>query len=422
MDSFIKLRIKKNTIYAFFFSILYKISLDLSYYFVISKVWLYMRFDLKFNVIKLFESYLLFFFIFFLMPKSKEKLSNVMIWLLILLSYVPMLTLYAFMDQSRAYMYAVTGFWVFVFLLLKFPTIHFTPFRKSQAKVMLYFIFSSLLGVVFFLIYKYLGFNFNFDLSKVYDIRTEYAKAGIPLGGYLLNWVAYIINPIFFALFLTKRKWVLVGLIIFLQVLLFSGTGLKAFLFALPFILVLMWIVMRKNPFAWISAGLMGIILLSMFSYLVLDDIMVISLFTRRTLLVPAQLSFFYHDFFSKNGPIFLSSHNIFKNFINYPYNLSPPHLIGEVYFSSPEMSANNGIYADAYMNFGYIGFFLWGIFLTIILKLIDSFSKNKKITVTVAAIAMPSLFLTNSAFLTCLSTHGLLLSLIVLYLLPKEK
>jgi len=59
---------------------------------------------------------------------------------------------------------------------------------------------------------------------------------------------------------------------------------------------------------------------------------------------------------------------------------------------------------------------------LTIILKLVDSFSRNKKIAITVAVIAMPLFFLTNSAFLTSLLTHGLLLSLIILYLLPKEK
>jgi hypothetical protein len=96
--------------------------------------------------------------------------------------------------------------------------------------------------------------------------------------------------------------------------------------------------------------------------------------------------------------------------------------LIAETYFNRPECNANNGIYADAYMNFGFIGLFFWGILLTIILKLIDSLSRYKDLRITVATIAMPVIFLTNSALLTCLSTHGLLLALILLYLLPKKK
>lgn len=416
------LKVKKQNIYNFFFIILYKTILDLSYYFVIAKVWAYTRFDLNLNVLKLFESHCLLFVIFFLMPKSKEKLSNVMVWLLILLSYVPMLTLFAFMDQPRVYMYAVTGFWILVFLLLKLPAISFTSLKSSESGIIRYSIFIGLTGIVFFLIYGYLGIFLSFDLTKVYDIRAQYLAIGVPLAGYLFNWLAYIVNPIFFALFLVKRKWILVGVIIFLQILLFSVSGVKAFLFAIPFVLMLMWIVTRKNPVFWMAMGLIVIILAGMVSYWLIGDIWVSSLFTRRALLTPAQLSFFYYDFFSNHDYTFLSQHRVFRNFSDYPYELNPPHLIGDVYFDRPEMGANNGIYADAYMNFGFIGFIFWAFLLTIILKLVDSFSKNKKMTVTIAAIAIPTMFLTNSALLTSLLTHGLLLSLIILYLLSKEK
>jgi len=418
----LNLKIKKQNLYNFFIIVLYKAILDLSYYFVISPVWRYARFDLNFSTLKFIESYFLLFVIFILMPKSSKKLSNVMIWLLILLSYVPMLSLFAFMDQPRVYMYAVTGFWALVFLLLKLPVVSFAPLKNSQSKIIRYSIFIGLTGIVFFLIYKYLGIFFNFDLTKVYDIRREYRAIGIPFAGYLFNWIAYIVNPIFFALFLVKRKWIWVGLIIFLQILLFSVTGLKAFLFALPFVLALMWIVNRKNPLTWMAIGLAGIILVGMSSYWLIDDIWGSALFTNRTLLIPAQLSFLYYDFFSTHDYTFLSQHRVFRTFLDYPYHLDPPHLIADVYFDKPEMNANNGIYADAYMNFGHIGFIFWAILLTVILRLIDSFSRNKDLKITVAAIAMPAIFLTNSPLLTCLLTHGLLLVLLILYLLPKKE
>lgn len=414
------LRLKKTTIWAFLSFILFKILLDLSYYFVISRVWGYAGFELHLNGLKLVESYLLLFVIFALMPKSSKKLSNILVWLLILLSYVPMLTFFAFKDEAKIYMYAVTGFWLLVFLLLRtpMPTVSLAPLKQSG--IIRYSLFVCLGLIVFLMVWKYLGLSFNFDLTRVYDIRREYVSTGIPLAGYLFSWMAYIFNPILFALFITKKRWFPVALIVVLQVLLFSATGNKSYLFALPFVLALMWVMRRRNPLGYIGIGLSGMVLLGMLSYWLLDDIWVSSLFTRRTLLAPAQLSFFYYDFFSRNEPVFLSP-SIFRFFLDYPYHLTPPHLIAEVYFGKPAMNANTGVVGDAYMNFGFVGLALWSVLLTIILKLVDTCSKKVDLRVGIAAVAMPAITLTNSALLTNLLTHGLLLALLLLYLLPKE-
>jgi len=418
----LSLKIKKNIIWAFLSIVFYLIVLDFSYYFLISKIWAYSRFEFNFNGIKLIESFFLLFIIFILMPKTSKKLSNIIIWLLILLSYIPMLTIFALKDESRIYMYAITGFWMLVFLLLELPEISILSLKKLQSKIIYYSLFVFLSIIVLFLISKYLGFSLNLDLTKVYDIRSQYSKLKIPLAGYLFNWLGYIAIPVFFAICITKRKWVFAIPIVILQLLLFSSTGNKTFLLALPFTLVLIFIVTQKKPFLWMTVGLIGIILMGVLSYTLFNDLWISSLLTRRTLLVPAQLSFLYYDFFSKNVHTFLSHHQIFRVFLNYPYPLNPPHLIGEFYFNRPQMGANNGIYADAFMNFGFIGLIFWAILLIIILKLIDGITKNKDIRITISAIAMPVMSLTNSALLTCLLTHGLLLSLIFLYLLPKER
>ena len=415
-----RLVIGKITLWNFLSAVVYRIVLDLSFYFVISKVWNYAKFEFHLSIIKLIESYFLLFMVFALMPKSSKKLSTIVVWLLILLSYVPMLTLFALMDESRAFIYAATGFWVAVFILLHTPQVSFATLK--QAKIIRLSIFFSLSVVVFLMIYKYLGLSFNLDLTKVYDIRSHYVTLKIPFAGYLFGWLAYIVNPIFFALFVIKRKWIFAVLVFALQLLLFSVTGHKTFLFALPFVLVLMWVVARKNPFAWMAIGLVGVILLGMGTYWLIDDIWISSLFTRRVLLLPARLSFFYYDFFSNNGFTFLSQHRIFRSFLDYPYHLRPPNLIAEAYFNKPEMNANNGIVADAYMNFGFAGLILWAILLAVILKLVDTFSKGKNIKVAIASIAMPVIAFTNSALLTTVLTHGVFLALILLYLLPKKK
>jgi O-antigen polymerase len=411
-------KIHKNTIWIFLSLLFYRIVLDLSYYYIISDVWRSTRFDLKLNLLKLIESYLLFFFIYILIPKVSKKLSYILLWMLILISYVPMLTIFAFMDESRIFMYAVTAFWAMVLLLVKMPTIFIA--RLKQSRLILYSLFGCLGIIVALMVYWHLGFSFTLDLKSVYEIRSEYVAANIPFSGYLWNWMAYIVNPIFMALFVTRKKWFLVVLVGIVQIWLFSATGIKTYLFSPLLVLVLMWIVKQRNPLASLGVGLACVVLAGVLSYLLINDLWVSSLLTRRFLFVPAQLSFFYYGFFSMNEPVFLS-HSILRYFLDYPYHLDPPHLIADVFFNKPQMGSNNGIVGDAYMNFRLFGLILWGVLLVIILKLIDSCSKGVDIRVAVAAIAMPAITLTNSALLTNLLTHGLLLSLFILYLMPKQ-
>jgi len=113
--------ISKSTIWAFFSIFLYKLVLDLSYYYVIFPVWSYAKFGMQLNSLKLVESYVLLLVIFVVMPKSSRSLSNILVWLLVLLAYIPMLTFFSFNNDSRIYMYLVSAFWVIVFL---FCTLH----------------------------------------------------------------------------------------------------------------------------------------------------------------------------------------------------------------------------------------------------------------------------------------------------------
>jgi len=417
--------IRKSTIWVFMSLLLYKIVLDLSYYFIISKIWAYYKLGLNFNGIKLIESFFLLFIIFILMPKTSKKLSNIIIWLLIILSYVPMLTLFALKNESRIYMYAITAFWILIFLLLKMniPMLSITLFNRLESKTISYAIFAILTFISIILIYNYFAFQINLNLTTVYNARTYYKGLKMPFFSvYCFNWTALIVNPLFFILFFNNKKWINLILIIFVQLFLFTATGHKTYLFAIPFVFVLQWIITRKNSFFLMAIILIGIMLLGILSYLLMDDVLISSLFTVRTLLIPANLSFFYYDYFSKELPIFFSYHRIFRNFLSYPYHLSPPYLIAEYYFNDPIMCSNNGIYSDAYMNFGFIGFVFWGIFLTIIMRIIDRLAKNKDIRLTISCIALPVISLINAPLLTDLLTHGLLISLIFLYLLPKEK
>lgn len=145
------------------------------------------------------------------------------------------------------------------------------------------------------------------------------------------------------------------------------------------------------------------------------------SLLIRRTFFVPAQLSFYYYDFFSNHQHLSLS-HSILKTYFDYPYDLPPSHLIGKVYFDKPEMSANNGIVADAFMNFGIWGIIIWFFLLTVLLKLTDkvTYMKNKKVLWPIIIVSFYTMV--NGAFFTTLLTHGLIIALLIAYFYPQNK
>jgi hypothetical protein len=416
------LGIKKITLLNLLLLFVYKIGLDVSYFFVIEKNWSYSGFILVPNSLKLIESYFLLTLVFIVLPKLRKAISSFVVWFLFLLSYVPLLTFYSFTDGSRAYVYAATLFWLLICLLMLIPVPIFRPVRRTQAGMLGYMLIILISLTILYLLYSYVGLFLNIDLGKIYDIRLQFAAKNVPLSGYFFDWFAYVAGPISFALFIARKNWFYAVVAIVLELLLFSATGNRTYLFSLPFVAILMWIARRKNSFGWLAGGLAGIVTFGMVSKFLLNDVWITSLFTRRLLLVPAQISFYYYDFFSKNGFVFLS-HSIFRSFILYPYSLDPSHLIGKFYFRDPQVSANNGLYGDAFMNFGFFGVtIIWPIILAVILKILDGASRNKDIALLVAAIAMPAIALVNSALLTCLLTHGLLLAILFVYLLPVKK
>lgn len=422
MPTGLKITIKKRSAASFFSALLYLTALDFAYYFHIARVWGYEGFILNPNPVKIIESFFLFLFVFLLMPKSSNRISDVLIWLLVLFSFIPMLTFFSMADGSRFYIYGAAFFWAMVSIFSRFvPTPKIAFLEKKQAKTLysLFFLFFATVTAV--LIYIFGAFGINLDLNKVYEVRTLFVGLQIPFAGYLLNWLALVFNPMFFAIFLKQRKWFFLAGITVFQIILFSITGNKVYLFALPYVLFLILILRKRNPLFFASIGMIAIIIIGAFSFVAFDNGWISALFTNRTLLAPALVSFDYYDFFSNNQLIYLSSYRLFNKFIEYPYDLDPPHLIGSTYFNNPNMNVNSGIIADAYMNFGFWGFFFVAALLIFFLKIVDCFSKNKSIDIVAATIGISVIIFTNTPFLTSFLTNGILLGLFLLYLLPRE-
>jgi hypothetical protein len=139
-------------------------------------------------------------------------------------------------------------------------------------------------------------------------------------------------------------------------------------------------------------------------------------------ILLPGLISGYFYEFFSINPKAYLG-HSIFSSFINYPYSSTPPIVVGEHYWGQSIITANANanIWADGYANFGYIGMVLFSILLGFILWIYDSISSKINFKIAVLMLCIPAFSLSNSALLTTILTHGIGLTILLLYLMPNE-
>jgi hypothetical protein len=82
------------------------------------------------------------------------------------------------------------------------------------------------------------------------------------------------------------------------------------------------------------------------------------------------------------------------------------------------DFSPNVGYLGDAYAHFGFMGMFLFSMVLGFVLHTLDSVGRRLPPHLVAAVAAMPSMALVNSALVTSLFTHGLILTVVVVWLL----
>lgn len=398
--------------------ITYKLILDYAYYFIVQPLNSYMGFGLTMSWSKEFESIYLLILIGLIMPPHFDRPSKVIINLLLIVSFVPMLVTYTMMDQPRIYMYCYALFFIILASSCHWSDLYFKPLKPSQQKL----IFRLLNALVFIIViasmasvYISMG-SINLDIYKVYEIRTQYNS--LELGGvkYLINWTAYILNPLLFGVLWIKKRWIIMTLPILLQVVLFSLTGSKIYLFLIPCVFGVLLLVKKRTAVHFI----IGSFIVVSIAGILFPQWSVSDIFLRRSLLLPALISFNYYEYFSALPPLFLSGHHLIDFFIAYPYDVLPPHMIGRAFLlHNVATNANSGVIADGYINFGTLGIVFWGLITGMVLKLYDSLTRNKDQRLACAATCGIVILLTESALLTAFITGGILFSFFLLYLLP---
>ena len=366
------------------------------------------------------------------MPVALRKPSQVVYWMLYVMvvipaSVVPMYALYMQPGQILTLTltlfgaFALLGLLVYGLPTLRLPSIRLT-FSRARPQA-LFWAFVAALGVVLYArVLSVYGFSIDVaSILDVYDVRAAYRESleGSAFTAYAINWLGNAIFPLLIVQGLLTGNRVLIPVGLVGQLTLFSITGYKSMLFSSILLLAILFgLRARGRSFGpTVIWGCLGLVLGATIGGMLLSNTLILNLAVTRTVVTPGLLTGFYFDFFSVNEPANLG-HSIFRSFVDYPYTLTPPFLIGQTYYGNAQISANANVWADGFANFRYVGVLAYTLLLGLVLRAFDGLARGRDMRAVAMLLGVAGFTFSNTSLLTTLLTHGVGLMFILLYLL----
>ncbi|MDP4933257.1 MAG: hypothetical protein NWR30_00960, partial [Salibacteraceae bacterium] len=245
----------------------------------------------------------------------------------------------------------------------------------------------------------------SFSLGEAqYAIRSQVRSSTSLISAYSFSLVSQYALPFIILTYYKAKRRNLAFAFTFLLVYLFMLNPHKTVLFNMFVMLILFGgLTYRTKLYSLMAALLVLSILGRIESQFALEGKgWIESLYYRRFLLLPARLNTCFLEIF-QDRPIQLS-HSILRHWFDYPYRLQPPYLVCEYCLGSAEGHANNGLFSDGFMNFGWLGAISWSLGLGFLLNFLSAL----KIPAHYALLDFIFLnFLKSTAVFTAMLTHG---------------
>lgn len=414
-------RSNQNLLSAF----LFKFALDIASIYILPFIYAPFTLQLNLNLLKIAESYLLLLLVVIFLPSREERNSALITDIFIVILYIPILVVYGVSDESRFWAYTNTIFWVSTLLLLKIA--HYsTPYKKIRLRIQNgKFIKNTLFWCIMFYALSSLifskNFSFAFDFVGIYKVRANFS-AYLPFATYVIYWSGLVVNPFLINSSMLRKKLIPFIFAISYHILLYATTGQKLFLLVMfaSCALPLIGCQRRFSFFSTLCFVFSTLVFAGILSLRFYGEVWSLGIVANRLFVLPAVISFNYFDFFSEK-PLVLMAHGLFREIFNYPYESLPWFLIGEKYFGYSHVSANTGMLADSYMNFGIYGLIILFCMFSAALILVDVLSAGKNLKICLATVVFPFLWSLNGSFLTSVMSGGLILAIFALLLLPPK-
>lgn len=406
---------KNIFIVEFLLLIFLKLLLDFKYVNFVFKYYNYSGFTYNFDIFTYLIGWLIYIFLFIILDKKRNLYIYEFYFFIYLLWCLPNIIIYTFHSHNFIFLlYLLLPYVIIVSFTFNKPTIKSFNFTYGNFLILSISFFILLLVLLHYMIITRNSLVLNF--YNVYEHRLNFEKySSTGIFGYINSWSFKIFSTILLAWSIKGKKKIYFIFFIILTFLLFAFSGHKSALISI-FLVPFFYILFRfKNISLIIVQSIIFLLLFTIIGGYILNSILPESLIIRRLFFIPAFLNYTYLDFFSHNQLIYWSN-SFLKFFIEYPYDLPLTKLIGK-YLGSPLMAANTGFIASGYAHAKYFGILLYTIIVTLIMNIINILAqkKEKYFVYSIVFIPLTTLFI-SSDLITTLFTHGLMISIIVLF------
>lgn len=396
-------------------SALYRVLLDIIYYQQITPFFSYANFINEANSSSMLLSWLvLTIYGLFAYPFYKERDDKFVVSMIALFIYliklVPLTSLLYYQPQSLSFVVQQLVLWTLLFLLLyKGSAIEFKSIQKTPVAVTLVTVIVSVAVLIVSGVYA--NFRIHLSLADVYDLRMEARAFNMPT---VLKYIyAFSSNmiPVCMVYYIIQKRKTMVYLLAFIGLLNFSIAGSKTTLFLI--VLSLIFYYFKNVDFnKYIMPAFISVMVLAVMEFVLLHTNAISTVLIRRSFFMPNLLDVEYYDYLKNSTPVFFDT----SKYTQIQFN------IGDVYFGSEDVRANNGFFTDAFINLGSLGCVVYPFIYSILFRALEGACKGLDRCISVFCAFLMVTTLESTFFTTALLTHGLFLMMVTLYFMPVSK
>ena len=419
---------KSHVIFEFSLVLLYKLILECCLIPSYFSVWAYMfdgiviEFDFAKSVIS--YVYLICLFLIYSIFNQRSAQHDFVFKMILYLTVVPSLALFSSVESISL----LFGAYPCIYFLILSLLICVIPASKHHLSLKMKYIRNLDLAVLLiafafsFAFWVYLGFPITLDLSDTYDQRMSMRAISLPsIINYFYLMLGNAVVPYLFAKALMNKKTVLAIISLVTGILLFFSNGMKTWLvlYLIGLGVFVLFKFFRGNYTRIIIAlealfniGILG----AQFVFKAIGNNFLLGQL-GRILVIPPRIGFQSIEFFSQpNHELLFLRESILKSFFETPYVGGSDFYINYGANSTLTSSrANNGLWGDAFRNFGFFGMIIYPILLVIIIQLVINSMKHQKENLQLFIILLLVWSSLNMSYFTWLLTGGIIILVLLL-------
>lgn len=350
---------------------------------------------------------------------TDNPMYSYLIRFIYMICLIPMLSVYAFFDgiDTVNIIYPLVFMTILICMLKKYASKDIIEESQLIRMPKILSINNVLLIVCAFIavaIWVMSGSPVFFDLSYALEQRIQLRANSMPtIIAYLFAFLGSTIFPYLFAKYIDEKKYIHSFVCFLCGILLFFINGMKTWLFLYLFCVGILFIIKvgKGKFFCTYFLFELGLLLLIVFSVFMYDRFNVIDFISQvgRVMVVPNDIGYTFIDFFKQaESPYLFLRESIFRGLFETPYaGGSDFFILHGANATISSARANNGLWGDAYRNFGIFGIFVYPFLIAKVYNLVEINSRHMKPTLRLFALFMVLWSSINNSFFTWLLTGG---------------